>query len=73
MKDIYLWLLCALVAMFVIVYRRREHLTVEKRIEKIEKSVHKLKDTLESQEKRMGQASSQAADAKARLDANVKL
>ena len=68
MLDLYLILLFIFVSSCVYVYVSREHLTVEKRVDKLEDEYKKLKTTLETQEKRMGAASSQAANAKASLD-----
>jgi len=74
MLDIYLIILFLLVSSVVYIYVQREHLTsppssqIEKRIVKLEDEYKQLHNTVTTQEKRMGEASSQAADAKAKLD-----
>lgn len=54
------------------VYYLREHLTlqeVESTVKKLSKKVHKLDETIQTQEKRMGAASTQASQAQALLHA----
>jgi hypothetical protein len=45
----------------------REHLTVDERVKKLEKNYTKLKTDIDSQEKRMGGAASEAAQKQALL------
>jgi hypothetical protein len=72
MLDIYLIGIFLMIAGFVYFYLQREHLTAETplevRVDKLEDEYKKLHNVVDTQEKRMGAASSQAASAKASLD-----
>ena len=73
MLEFILFLLCSL---FAYVWFTREHLTLEevdKKVSKLGKEVHKLDSNLKSQEKRMGAASTQAAQAQALLHSKTKV
>ena len=75
MLDLYLVILCILVACTVYIYVKREHLTVkdvDKKVTKLEDEYKKLHNVVETQEKRMAGASSQASAAKANFD-SIKL
>jgi len=57
------------------IYYLREHLTLEEvdnTVKKLSKKVHTLDETIQTQEKRMGAASTQASQAQALIHANVK-
>jgi flagellar capping protein FliD len=82
MKEVYYCTLFALVASLVFIFHRKlEHMTIEEvddkatkatdRITSLEDEYKALQQKLDSQEARMGAASSQAADAQAFLDSNL--
>jgi len=71
MLDLYLVVLCVLVAGAVYIFVKREHLTVKEvdtKVTKLEDDYKKLHNVVETQEKRMAGASSQASAAKANFD-----
>ena len=82
MRDIYLCALFVLVSTLVFVFNRKlEHLTIEEvddkatkaieRVTTLEDEYNSIKQKLDTQEARMGAASSQAADAQAFLNSNL--
>jgi uncharacterized protein HemX len=78
MLDLYMIALFCLIALGVYIWKQREHLTLQevdantksldKKITTLEDDYKKLHNVVETQEKRMGSASSQAAGVKASMD-----
>ena len=82
MKEVYLFALFVLTASLVFIFHRKlEHMTIEEvddkttkaieRVTTLEDEYNSIKQKLDSQEARMGAASSQAADAQAFLNSNL--
>jgi hypothetical protein len=82
MKEVYLCSLFVLTAALVFIFHRKlEHMTIEEvddkatkateRITTLEDEYNSIKQKLDTQEARMGAASSQAADAQALLNSNL--
>jgi hypothetical protein len=70
------FILFLLTSLFAYIWFTREHLTLEevdKKVSKLGKEVTKLDNSLKSQEKRMGAASTQAAQAQALLHSKTKI
>jgi predicted nucleic acid-binding Zn-ribbon protein len=70
------FILFLLTSLFAYIWFTREHLTLEevdKKVSKLGKEVTKLDNSLKSQEKRMGAASTQATQAQALLHSKTKV